>query len=108
MNEILDYIPYGRENAISRESLARITGMSDRQVRKAIEGLREDGEVILSSSHSKGYWRSDDEADISAYIAENRHRIARLHRTNKEIIRKHYERTGQRYTTVREHDRRIV
>lgn len=34
---ITDFIPYGRENAISRQALAQLTGMDDRQVRRMIE-----------------------------------------------------------------------
>lgn len=40
---IIDYIPYGRENAVSRQELVMRTGMSDRAVRKAIQLLREGG-----------------------------------------------------------------
>lgn len=33
--DIVDYIPIGSQNAISRQSLCIITGMSDRKVRKS-------------------------------------------------------------------------
>lgn len=105
--DILHLIPYGKDNAITKAELMQKTGKGDRSVRKVIERLRESGEVILSSSHSVGYWRSDEDEDIKAYLAENNHRIMKLHRTNRRIKQKHYERTGQKYTTVREHERKI-
>lgn len=104
---IIDYIPYGKSNAISRQKLAEQTGMSDRAIRRAIQLLREDGEIILSSSHGKGYWRSDSASEIGRYIAENKSRIKKLYKTNRKLTEKYYTLTGQRYTTVQEHTRRI-
>ena len=104
---IIDYIPFGKQNAISRERLSELSGMGDRAVRKAIQALREDGEIILSSSHGKGYWRSDDASEIGQYIAENKSRIRKLYKTNRKLTEQYYELTGQRFITVREHTRRI-
>ena len=104
---MLELIPYGKDNAITREQLVQSTGLSDRAVRREIERLRESGEVILSSSQHKGYWQSDDEMEIDAYRNELKARERSLARTNRNIIRKLYERTGQEYTTVREHERKI-
>lgn len=104
---VLDYIPFGKQNAISRERLSELSGMGDRAVRKAIQALREDGEIILSSSHGKGYWRSDDASEIGQYIAENKSRIRKLYKTNRKLTEQYYELTGQRFTTVIEHTRRI-
>ena len=44
----------GRENALSREELSRITGYRDRLVREAIEALRHD-KVIISLGIRGGY-----------------------------------------------------
>lgn len=104
---ILDNIPFGKDNAISRERLVQLTGMTDRAIRKSIQELREDGEIILSSSHGKGYWRSDEASEIGKYIAENRSRIRKLYKTNKKLTEYYYARTGQKYITVSEHTRRI-
>ncbi len=104
---LIDYIPFGKQNAISREQLSLKAGMGDRQMRKEIERLREKGHVILSSSHSGGYWQSDDASEIGQYIAENRSRIRKLYKTNRKLIELHHRLTGQRTTTVHEHIRRI-
>lgn len=104
---ILDFIPYGKNNAISRQELVMRTGMTDRAIRRAIQLLREDGEIILSSSHGKGYWRSDEVSEIAQYIRENDSRCRKMSRTNRKIKEKYYTLTGQRYTTVKEHIRRV-
>ena len=48
--ELLNLIPYGKENAISREDLSKLTGWDDRRVRDEIKRLMRNGERILSSS----------------------------------------------------------
>ena len=68
--ELLTLIPYGRENAISRSDLAKLTGWDDRKVRDEIKKLMRDGEHILSSSSAKGYWRSDDPEEIERFLIE--------------------------------------
>lgn len=35
--DFIEAIPYGRDNAISRAELARITGMADRKLRDTIK-----------------------------------------------------------------------
>lgn len=52
---ILDYIPVGYENAITRKELCNKTGLSDRKVRQLIEDARKDN-VILNLGDSKGYF----------------------------------------------------
>lgn len=68
-------IPVGRENAISREQLARQWNMRDRDARRMIAELRAeaggDGYAILSTSRKpSGYWRSNDPAEIRGFIRE--------------------------------------
>lgn len=53
--EIINYIPEGYENAISRKDLCRITGMKDREMRAAIENARRET-IIISSCDGSGYW----------------------------------------------------
>lgn len=50
---ITDFIPYGKENAVSREYLANMTGLDDRTVRELIEKARKDVPII---SLKKGYY----------------------------------------------------
>lgn len=52
----IDMIPVGRENAISRAELCIMTGMTDRQMRKAIHDLRRN-HCILNVQDGSGYFR---------------------------------------------------
>ena len=76
---IANYIPRGRENAITRRELADLTHIPDRQIRELVKRANKElagkGEAILSSSNKAGYWISDDPAEIRAYIAESDRRI---------------------------------
>lgn len=57
---LLNYIPEGKDQAISRERLARVTGKNDRVVRDMIMYLRMAGCKIVSSSKGKGYYLGTD------------------------------------------------
>lgn len=83
---IIDFIPYGKEYAISRAELKKRTGMDDRDNRQLIKRARTKGEidprgVILSASSRKspGYWISDDLSEIDRFTAELKSRIRELH-----------------------------
>lgn len=70
-----EQIPIGRDNAISREALAARWRMPDRMARRTIARLRAEPidarYAILSTSRAPhGYWRSDDAAEIAAFIRE--------------------------------------
>lgn len=104
---ILDYIPYGKENAITRQELAMRTGIDDRLLRKEIKRLTKEGVPILSSSHYKGYWLSDDLDEWEAYIKETDKRRESLYFTTLELRKEFYRRKGIKVTVVKEHIRRI-
>ena len=76
MAERLD-IPYGRSYAITRAELARLWHCDEREVRAQIARFRTETceDAILSTSHMPpGYWRSDDETEIAAFIRETESR----------------------------------
>lgn len=52
---IVNYIPIGHKNAITRGELCRRTGLGDRKIRRMIEKARQDF-VILNLGDSKGYF----------------------------------------------------
>lgn len=74
---IIDYIPVGHNNAVSREYLSRVTGMNDRAVRAAIHEARRDT-VILNVGG--GYYRPDpnDTEDRHEVLRYTRQETARL------------------------------
>lgn len=75
---IIDFIPYGKEYAISRAELKKRTGMDDRRIRSMIKSanllLEPKNEAIISSSGARGYWRTDDLLEMEAYLRESDHR----------------------------------
>lgn len=52
---IIEYIPKGYKNAISRKNLCIATGLNDRIVRKLIEEARRET-IIISNNDGSGYW----------------------------------------------------
>lgn len=74
---VIDYIPEGKDKAVSRKYLATVTGMSDRQVRSEIQSLRENGTVIISRDDGKGYFipTPDDREELNAWIGRERSRM---------------------------------
>lgn len=107
MMQISDYIPYGKNHAISRTELTRITGLKDREVRKAIKRELGRGTVILSSAAARGYWRTDDLAEIEAFIRESDHRRTTEAKTIEPLRRILADRKGLDVVPVRAHYRRL-
>lgn len=105
--DISKLIPYGKENAISRAELCALTGFSDRINRKYIERLRRQGERILSSSHYKGYWYSDDVIEIREFIKEEDSRKNSANKTTDKLRLYVAEQEGIKVVPVRQHFRRI-
>ena len=72
---VVDAIPYGRKNAVSRVTLAANVGMTDRQVRKCIEAARKDGRFIISANENGGgYYIATDLEEIEAQYKIDRAR----------------------------------
>lgn len=61
--DIMQYIPFGKKNAIKRSELAKKVGCSDRTMRDLINNARK-REVIINIQNGCGYYRPTDE-DIS-------------------------------------------
>lgn len=104
---ILQYIPRGRENAISRESLERMTRLPDRENRHLIRKARESGIAILSSSSGKGYWLSDNPSEIRQLSKEYMQRGKSNYNAACALARNAADREGEDLILVRPHFRRI-
>ncbi len=93
-------IPIGAWNAISRQELSNLWGLSDRSARLVIAELRKmdfgDNFIIVSYSDGKGYYKTSDIAEIEAFAAEMRSRalniFAPLKKANR-IIREYGSQT---------------
>ena len=77
---LLDCIPVGAENAVSGRKLAGICGCSERDIRKAIERLRCEGVLILSSCNRNrgGYYRPRDSTETASYFKRQLSRISHI------------------------------
>ena len=74
---IENYIPQGRENKISRESLSICTGLPDRSVRRLISEARMRGIAIVGDP-AGGYYMAETEEDVRLLLAELNSRITKL------------------------------
>lgn len=92
--DIVDYIPFGRENAVTRAQLRSRTGIDDRTIRDMIAAARRDT-VILNMQDGKGYFRPLPE-EINYVKAHERQESARIMSQIKgleferRMIREHY------------------
>lgn len=68
---IAEFIPIGKENAISRSQLVKLTGLSDRIIRDMI-ALERRNTAILNLQNGAGYYipSESDRADIERYVRQ--------------------------------------
>jgi len=66
--DITKYIPFGKENAISRDDLALKVGCSDRTMRDLINEARK-RVVIINIQNGNGYYQptKSDKAEVEKY-----------------------------------------
>lgn len=84
---ILDYIPFGAENAITRERLSSLLNLSDRKVRKLIEEARKDGAFIINNQDGRGYYQSDATEDLLAHYRQENARAMKILQQQTHIRR---------------------
>lgn len=88
---VLNAIPYGKDNAKTRDKLCEETKMDDRKVRRIISELRK-RELICSLSGSSGYWRPANREEVKQYLKETTKRIKSLYedcRLAREYLKNH-------------------
>lgn len=84
MGPIENYIPVGRDNKISRESLRACTGLPDRSVRRLISDARMRGVAIVGDP-AGGYYIAETDGDYALLLSELASRIKRLGDCHKQI-----------------------
>lgn len=99
---IVELIPVGKENAVTREMLTTLSGLPDRTVRKLIEIARIEGVIIVNDSDGKGYYISEDPEDIRRQMATNHHRAMSILRQQRLLRRKLREIEGADQITIEE------
>lgn len=82
MQNIVDYIPTGQNNAVTADSLCAVLNMSRREVRKQISKAQENGAVILNMQDGRGYFvPADDESQlVDDYIKQESARARSIFR----------------------------
>jgi len=87
--EIIDYIPLGKDNAVTRRELVARTGMTDRIVREAIATARCAVPIISSG---KGYYQPTTWREVEGWIRQETARarsIFRSMRGAREYLKKY-------------------
>lgn len=74
---IADLLSPGAENAVPRQDLMALTGLSDRELRRLIETERRAGTPILSDNAS-GYFLPASEAERDRCVRSLRSRAAEI------------------------------
>lgn len=88
MKNVLDFIPMGRENAISMSNLSDRMGTDQRTARKAVFNARCRGEIICSvcnGDKTSGYYRPDNASEILPYIRMQQSRILSAQKALKSV-----------------------
>jgi len=80
---ITDYIPTGRENAVSKQFLASISGLTERNVRAQISNARRKGTCIIYRFEAGGYYmpdftKADDLAELNHFLNAERKRAQEI------------------------------
>ena len=86
---ILATIGTGENNAVNAEQLSMITGLNDRELRKAVERLRRGGYVIISSE--SGYYYPETVEEVKRYIGKESRRARSIFftlRSARELLNK--------------------
>ena len=81
--DIMEFIPTGQENAITRRELRNTVKVSDRHLRELIEEARESN-VIINLSDGIGYFQPlESELDlVERYLMQE---VARINKIEKSI-----------------------
>ena len=84
---IENYIPVGKENKISRESLSVCTGLTDRACRAYISEARARGKAIVGDPDG-GYYMAENDADMKLLLNELMSRMRKLYTCYKAVQEK--------------------
>jgi biotin operon repressor len=86
MKKIIDIIPVGKENSISKWLIASKLRIAERDVRKHIEELRKRGHCIAVDTANGGYYIPKDIMEAKDYLAmESSRAITVIHNTKNLI-----------------------
>lgn len=74
LESLWEYIPVGKENALTYDELRFAFDMNRRQVRQLLHELSAydsgDGFILIRSANTKGFYKTADKSEIEAYAVE--------------------------------------
>lgn len=82
--KVADLLSHGRENAIPRRELEKLTGLDGRTVRLMIERERREGSPILADN-ATGYYLPATEHERAACVRSMRHRAGEIMKSAQAI-----------------------
>jgi MarR-like DNA-binding transcriptional regulator SgrR of sgrS sRNA len=85
-------IPFGSENAVTRDALVAALGHSERTIRRLIEEARGAGVLIINKQDGRGYYQTIDLDEIeNQYRQDTRRAMSILERrkTARRILKAH-------------------
>ena len=97
---ILRTIPFGRENAIKREDLARALQVNDRQARHYIGIARLNGVIIINDQDGGGYFQTDKLEDIVLEYKREKRRVLSIVERMRPLRRVLKDAGVEQFTTV--------
>lgn len=81
-NPIYDFLPAGRENAVSRKQIGKVFGLTDRETQKQIEAERARGAAILSDTTPPGgYFKAANMDELAAFTRSMLNRFESMSQT---------------------------
>jgi len=92
---LIELIPEGKENAVTKARLTEITGLTDRVVRLTVAQERKRGKVILSDCSGAGYYRPSNHSDSFRFVKSMRHRAKEINEAADAVERAVLKEIGQ-------------
>lgn len=92
--DILEFIPHGRKNAIRRDDLRDIIGVTDREMRVMIADARKKAPIV-NLSDGCGYYIPDDKDDLLKYILQEQARAKKILNNIRIACKEFNKITGQ-------------
>lgn len=81
---IADYIPKGKENAVTRTYLSSLTGLSKREIERAVQDARFNSVPIISDNLT-GYYIATCQQDIDMFYESMRRRGLNTFKTARAV-----------------------
>ena len=73
-----EHLGHGKANAVRREELCLLSGLSDRDMRKMIMRAKFDGLCVSNAQDGKGYFIPVTEEEVRAQLAQEERRAKKI------------------------------